>query len=141
MIGHGRRFKQAHAPNRTVIRIRRALCKLCRNTCTVLPAWSLPFTHYSLETRQQSWDGFRDGKPLADAAPVLQDADHCPDEATMRRWFRRRVEALGNWLVWARSWQTLLGHSIPTILTWDFWAAVRILIPEKKRDEIRQNGP
>jgi hypothetical protein len=141
IVGHGRRWKQAHAPGCTRILIRRAICKLCQKTCTVLPAWSLPSTHYSVETRQQSWDRQREGESVMDAAPVLQDPDHSPDESTLRRWLRRRIEALGSGLVLARSWQTLLWRPVPTILAWDFRAALRILIPEKKRDAISPNGP
>src|SRR5438552_19114024 len=78
MLGHGRRRKQAHPERHPWIRIRRAICTRCGQTCTVLPAWSLPFTHFSLETRQHSGERYCAGMPLEDYAPILRVADRVP---------------------------------------------------------------
>jgi len=139
MIGHGRRSKQAHAPDRDRIPVRRALCKLCEITCTILPAWSLPYTHYALETRQATVHNWMSGKPRNEAAPVLKNPDRSPDAATVSRWSERRLEAFYATWEWVR--KNLLRLPLPTILAWDFRAALRILIPEAKRDELLANGP
>ncbi len=141
MIGHGRRWKQAHEPNHILIRVRRAICKLCGKCSTVLPAWSLPHTRYGLETRRQSCESYLNGTPLGEAAPVLQDPDCSPDESTLRRWFRRRIEAARLWLDWAQSLKIPIWLCVPTVIAWDFRAALRILIPETKRDAKAGNGP
>jgi len=126
--GHGRRRKQAHGRERCSIRYRRGICKCCDQTLTVLPAWSLPYTHYTLRTRQESGAGFGSGRPLEEAAPTLADADRCPDAATLRRWFQRRVSSLDCWLRLLGSLRMWLAP--PTILAWDWQWAIRILIPE-----------
>jgi hypothetical protein len=89
IIGHGRRRKQAHDETHDWIAIRRGLCKLCRKTFTFLPAFSLPYTHYSLLAwsealrryfvEQCSWEA---------ATPSLKDPDRVVDSSTLRRWFR-----------------------------------------------------
>lgn len=128
IIGHGRRRKQAHGPSTQTIRYRRGACRRCPLTITVLPAWSLPYTHYRLETRQQSGALFLAGAPLEESAPALQDPDRSPDIRTLRRWFQRR---LLSWCCWLRSSAALrLYCRPPTILAWDLAAGFRILIPE-----------
>ncbi|MGI8741945.1 MAG: DUF6431 domain-containing protein [Bryobacteraceae bacterium] len=129
IIGHGRRWKQAHDERHDWIRVRRGFCKHCETTCTVLPAWSLPYSHYSVFTRQQSCEQFCDGAPLERTAPTLQDPDRIPDGSTLRRWFERRLESLLCWLYLAR--QAPIFRA-PTILAWDWRAALRILIPEPR---------
>ena len=124
VIGHGRRSKQAHDAQHTIIRIRRGWCKQCHVTITVLPAWSLPYTRYSLAARAQAAEHYlRERIPIQQAAPVVQDGDRVADASTLRRWFWRRIESGWNCL---RSAVLFL----PTILAWDWRAAGRILIPE-----------
>ncbi len=89
VIGHGRRRKQAHDQQHTWIRIRRGFCKHCETTCTVLPAWSLPYSHYSVQTRQRSSERYCAGAPIERAAPILLDADRIPDASTLQGWFRQ----------------------------------------------------
>ncbi len=126
VIGHGRRRKQAHDAHHVCIRIRRGLCKQCHVTITVLPAWSLPYTHYSLATRAEAFKRGVEGRiPIEQAAPPVQDADRVADPSTLRRWFERRLQSWWNCLHRAE----LL---VPTILAWDWRAARRILIPEPR---------
>ena len=128
IVGHGRRCKQAHGPTTQIIRYRRGACRRCAVTITVLPAWSLPHTHYQLQTRQQSGVRYLAGAALEQCAPPLQHADRSPDVRTLRRWFERRLMAVC-W--WSHSSAALrLFCRPPTILAWDLAAAVRILIPE-----------
>src|SRR5467141_3673269 len=98
VIGHGRRSEQAHDERRSWIRIRRGLCKHCRATCTVLPAWSLPHTHYSVQTRQRSSERYYAGAPIEHAAPFLSDAIRIPDACTLRGWFQQRIASVLGWL-------------------------------------------
>jgi hypothetical protein len=112
IVGHGRRRKQAHDEHHDWIGIRRGLCQGCGKTFTLLPQFSLPYTHYSLLARcralrrhyveRSSWE---------EAAPTLKDPDRVPDPSTLRRWsvgldrsqaassFRRQTFArLAHWL-------------------------------------------
>ena len=87
--GHGWRRKLAHDASHDWIKYRRGLCKFCKQTVTFLPAFSLPYTHYSLVARSQvlrrrfvehcSWES---------AAPPLKDPNRVPDPSTLRRWCR-----------------------------------------------------
>jgi hypothetical protein len=54
IIGHGWRRKQAHDNSHDWIKYRRGLCKLGKHTLSFLPAFSLPYTHYSLVARGQA---------------------------------------------------------------------------------------
>jgi hypothetical protein len=128
VIGHGRRRKQAHGGKRTSILVRRGISKCCGRTCTVLPAWSLPGTQYSLETRRQSYACYTCGAALEEAAPPLADPDRSPDASTLRRWFERRLSSLSCWVQSCR--KMCIFFLPPTILAWDWQAAVRILVPE-----------
>jgi Domain of unknown function (DUF6431) len=84
--GHGWRRKQAHDASHDWIKYRRGLCKFCKQTVTFLPAFSLPYIHYSLAARSQvlrrrfvehcSWES---------AAPPLKDPNRVPDPSTLRR--------------------------------------------------------
>jgi hypothetical protein len=134
IVGHGRREKLAHDEWHTSIRIRRGRCNGCGLTCTVLPAWSLPRTQYSLYTRQKSSERYENGLPLEQAAPPLRDPDRTPDASTLRRWFERR---LGSLLCWLKARIPLP----PTILAWDLTAALRILVRETKPDANQSCGP
>lgn len=112
IIGHGWRSKQAHDENHDWIKYHRGSCNLCELTFTFLPAFSLPYTHYSLVTRSEvlrrrfvehcSWES---------AAPPLKDPDRLPDSSTLRRWcrsldsscpafssLRRTLETVEQWL-------------------------------------------
>jgi hypothetical protein len=53
IIGHGWRRKQAHDDSHDWIRYRRGQCPLCGVIFSFLPAFSLPYTHYSLVARRE----------------------------------------------------------------------------------------
>jgi len=112
IIGHGRRRKQAHDEHHDWIGIRRGLCQGCGKTFTLLPLFSLPYTHYSLLARCQAlrrrWE---EHCAWEEATPTLKDPDRVPDPSTLRRWsvgldrsqpaasFRRQTFArLAHWL-------------------------------------------
>ena len=116
VIGHGWRNRQAHDATHTRIRIRRAICKLCHLTLTMLPGWLVPGGHYSLAARQPD-------RPLEECIPDSADSDRSADPSTVRRWFRRRTESL--WLILPGKWLPP-----PTLFAWDWKAASRTLIPE-----------
>ncbi len=126
VIGHGRREKQAHDQSHTQIQVRRGICKGCGKTITVLPAWSLPYTHYSLYARQEAVNRWIDHGRLEDAAPVVKDADRVTDPSTLRRWIQQRLDSLWRWIATLR----IYGMPPPTILAWDWHAIRHILIPE-----------
>ena len=125
VIGHGRRWRQAHDKIHDSIRVRRGLCGGCERTLTVLPDWCVPGGRYSLAARQQAIGRLACGLALEPAAPECRDPDQVAAPATIRRWAWRRIESL---TMWAALGSTLL--NAPTILAWDWWAALRILIPE-----------
>jgi hypothetical protein len=54
IIGHGWRRKQAHDDSHDWIKYHRGLCKVGKHTLSFLPAFSLPYTHYSLVARSQA---------------------------------------------------------------------------------------
>lgn len=54
IVGHGRRRKQAHDHQRDWIWIRRGRCVRCGKTFTILPTWSPPCCHYSIDCRQRA---------------------------------------------------------------------------------------
>jgi hypothetical protein len=90
IIGHGRRRKQAHDETHDWINIRRGVCNLCGTTFTLLPGFSLPYTHYSLVARSQSLQRYFDENcSWENAAPTVKDPDRIADPSTLRRWFRR----------------------------------------------------
>lgn len=52
-----------------------------------LPAFSLPYTHYSLLARCQALlRRFVEHCSWENAAPKFEDADRVPDSTTLRRW-------------------------------------------------------
>jgi hypothetical protein len=81
-------------------------------TISFLPAFSLPYTHYSLVTRSEALRRrFVEGRSWEDAAPVLKDPDRVPAPSTLRRWcrsldsspaafsyLRRALKAVTQWL-------------------------------------------
>jgi hypothetical protein len=130
IIGHGWRRKQAHDDSHDWIKYRRRLCKLCKVTFTFLPAFSLPYTHYSLVARSQALRRrFLERRSWESAAPPLKDPDRVPDPSTLRRWgrsldssqpafsfLRPTLEAVEQWLArgeslafgsWRLSWPTV----------------------------------
>jgi hypothetical protein len=89
IIGHGRRRKQAHDETHDWIKIRRGICNLCGMTFTLLPCFSLPYTHYSLLARSQALQRyFTENRSWESAAPAVKDPDRIADPSTLRRWFR-----------------------------------------------------
>jgi hypothetical protein len=60
---------------------------MCGVTISFLPAFSLPYTHYSLIARSEALRRrFAEGSSWEDAAPRLKDADRVPAPSTLRRW-------------------------------------------------------
>jgi hypothetical protein len=56
-------------------------------TVSFLPAFSLPYTHYSLVARSEAVRlRFVEGCSWEDAAPPLKDPDRVPAPSTLRRW-------------------------------------------------------
>jgi len=128
IIGHGLRRKQAHDELHSRIWIRRGLCRSCRKTFTILPTWSLPYTHYSLHCRQQAWESLREAGSWEESVPNTKEPNRLPDPSTVRRW-AGQLFFLGVLLV-SRLWQAT-GWNIfgpPTILAWD-WSAIRLILP------------
>ena len=111
-MGHGRRQKQAHDEHHDWIKIRRGICNLCGKTITFLPAFSLPYTHYSLIARSAALRRyFVEGQSWEAAAPAVKDPDRLADPSTLRRWFRaldssrppfvclrRTIQAVHQWI-------------------------------------------
>jgi hypothetical protein len=130
IIGHGQRRKSAHDDRQERVWVRRGLCRLCGKTFTILPRWSPPYGHYSLRCRQQACDAVcANGAGWEQAAPHCKDPARLPDPTTLRRWASRRLISL--WCVTkARIWDLMAGRFFraPTILTWDWAAASRILL-------------
>ena len=119
MVGHGRRWRQAHDLTHRRFLVRRARCKKCGRTHTVLPPECVPGTVYNLLARQQALRRLADGATAEDAAPDCADPDRVADPATVRRWFWRRIQSL-RFILWRA----------PTTLAWDWFASRRILIAE-----------
>jgi hypothetical protein len=85
----GWRPKQAHDSSHDWIRYRRGECQICRITVSFLPAFSLPYTHYSLVARSEALRRrFVERRSWEDAAPPLKDPDRVPAPSTLRRWCR-----------------------------------------------------
>ena len=85
----GWRSKQAHDSSHDWIRYRRGECQNCGVTITFLPAFSLPYSHYSLVARSEALRRrFVEGRSWEDSAPPLKDPDRVPVPSTLRRWCR-----------------------------------------------------
>ena len=131
IVGHGLRRKQAHDSQRDWIRIRRGRCPPCRKTFTILPVWSLPYCHYSIDCRQRAWDEVCANIDIGweQAAAHCKDATRLPDPGTLRQWACGRLVSLWYgakaWMCGLMPWKFL---QAPTILAWDFAAASRILL-------------
>jgi hypothetical protein len=110
----GWRSKQAHDRSHDWIRYRRGECQnpKCGVTISFLPAFSLPYTHYSLVARSEVLRRrFVEGRTWEDAAPSLKDPDRVPAPSTLRRWcrsldparpsfryLRRALKTIAQWL-------------------------------------------
>ena len=119
VIGHGRRFRQAHDRTHDSIRIRRGICLQCRRTLTVLPCYCIPGAQFSLPARREALGRLAEGHTLEEAAPECRDPDRIADSSTVLRWAWRRIESL-RFALWRA----------PTLLAWDFLAVSRILFVE-----------
>ena len=116
IIGHGRRTKQAHDEYHDWIGIRRGRCLVCRTTFTLLPLFSLPYTHYSLLARCQALRRrFVEHCSWEEATPTCKDPDRVADASTLRRWsshldrtqlalsfLRQTIAHVAHWLARAR---------------------------------------
>lgn len=90
IVGHGWRLKQAHDEQHDWIRIHRGLCRDCGKSFTLLPCFSLPYTHYSLGARGQALhQRFVEGRGWDSVALTLKDSQRVADPSTLRRWFGR----------------------------------------------------
>lgn len=111
IIGHGWRSKQAHDENHDWIKYHRGSCNLCELTFSFLPAFSLPYTHFSLIARSAALRRrFVEHCSWESAAPPLKDPNRIPDPSTLRRWcrnldsspafsfLRRTLQAVEQWL-------------------------------------------
>jgi hypothetical protein len=111
IIGHGWRRKQAHDDSHDWIKYRRGHCKLGKHTLSFLPAFSLPYTHYSLVARGQTLRRrFVEHYSWESSAPTMKDPNRIPDSSTLRRWcrnldsspafsfLRRTLQAVEQWL-------------------------------------------
>jgi hypothetical protein len=131
IVGHGQRRKQAHDSQRDWIRIRRGRCRPCRKTFTILPLWSPPYCHYSIDCRQQAWDEVCANIDIGweQAAPHCKDPTRLPDPGTLRKWACGRLVSL-----WYSARVCMYGliswrfFRASTILAWDGAAASRILL-------------
>jgi hypothetical protein len=84
IVGHGRRLKQAHDRWHKQIGIRRGLCRPCQKTFTVLPDWSPPSGHYSLQCRQEAWELLhRPDSNWERCVPDVADATRSPEPSTV----------------------------------------------------------
>jgi hypothetical protein len=128
IIGHGRRRKQAYDQRHDWIWIRRGLCRPCRKTFTILPAWSPSYGQYSLHCRQQAWQSLYKARIWEETVPHTKDPNRSPDASTVRRW-AAQLFGLGVFLL-SQLWQgrgcNIFGP--PTILAWD-WRAIRLILP------------
>jgi hypothetical protein len=127
VIGHGRRRRQAHDSSHDRIRVRRGICKHCGRTLTVLPGWCVPQAIYSLTMRQETVGGLANGASAEQAPAECRDPNRIADANTVRRWIRRRLESF--LFCAAVNWRRLC---VPTLLVWDWRAALRILIADPK---------
>lgn len=138
VVGHGLRRKQAHDEEHDWITIRRGICRPCGKTITFLPAFSLPYSHYSLIARSEALRRFFvEGCSWEKAAPPVKDPHRIADPSTLRRWFqsldssqpifsslRRTLQALDQWLrggqVFRYDHRDLAWRTVFPFLHW-FW--------------------
>jgi hypothetical protein len=132
IVGHGRRRRQAHDRHAIGSGFAAGRCAPCRKTFTILPAWSPPYCHYSIDCRKQAWDEVcANDAGWEQAAPHCKDSTRLPDPATLRRWTWRGLVSLWCavkvWMFSLTPWKFL---QTPTILAWDWVAVARILFPK-----------
>ena len=122
IIGHGKRRKQAHDADHDWIWIRRGLCCRCEKSFTILPLWSLPYTHYSLHCREHACRNCQNLGSAEQSAPTLRDPDRVPDGSTIRRWLRC-IES------WRACLRLALRHEfcLPTIRAWN-WPSLTAMV-------------
>ena len=137
IIGHGRRLRQVHDEAHERIWIRRGICRRCRSTFTVLPAWLVPFGHYGLCCRQQACERIAKGDSAEEAAPHCKDPARLPDASTVRRWVGRRLFSLCGWAKLAAIARCFF--AVPTIFAWDLGAGCRMVRLEARVRE--PSGP
>ena len=125
VIGHGRRFRQAHDDRHERIWARRGICHPCGKTFTILPEWLAPSGHFTLRCRQQACESIAAGDSIEQAAPHCKDPSRSPDPSTLRRWAQRRLLSVCCWVQAGTIGEHLL--RAPTILAWDLNAVCRIL--------------
>jgi hypothetical protein len=123
VIGHGRRWRQAHDRLHSLVRVRRGKCKVCHCTFTCLAPECIPGAVYTLPARQQAIAQVAAGASCQDAIPLCSHPDRVADPSTIRRWLRRRLASLP-------FIGTCIRYHAPTILAWDCLAFCRILFPE-----------
>ena len=125
IIGHGRRFRQAHDDQRERMLVRRGICHPCGKTFTILPDWLAPSGHFSLHCRQQACESIAAGDSIEEAAPHCKDPSRSPDPSTLRRWVQRRLLSVRFWVKAGAIGERLL--RAPTIVAWDLNVVCRIL--------------
>jgi Domain of unknown function (DUF6431) len=125
VIGHGRRFRQAHDDRHERIWARRGICHPCGKTFTILPEWLAPSGHFTVRCRQQACESLAAGDSIEQAAPHCKDPSRSPDPSTLRRWAQRRLLSVCCWVQAGAIGEHLL--RAPTILAWDLNAVCRIL--------------
>jgi hypothetical protein len=125
IIGHGRRYRQAHDDRHESIWVRRGICNPCGKTFTVLPDWLVPSAPFSMRCRQQACEHIAGGDSVEQAAPHCKDPSRSPDPSTLRRWTNRRLLSVRCWLNAGAIGQHFL--LAPTIVAWDLGALCRIL--------------
>ena len=125
IVGHGRRFRQAHDDRHDRIGVRRGICHSCGKTFTILPDWLAPSGHFSLCCRQEAGERIAAGESAEQAPPQCRDPSRSPDPSTLRRWAQRRLLSVCCWLKAGVIGEHFLRS--PTILAWDLGAVCRIL--------------
>jgi hypothetical protein len=135
IVGHGWRRKQAHDEEHDWIPIRRGVCHDCGKTFTLLPCFSLPYTHYSLLARLHVLhQRFVEGRCWESVVLALKDPQRVADPTTLRRWFGRCHGSLPP-LSKLRSVLTAVSQRLPgrvpaTCPTWrSSWLALVVFLP------------
>ena len=125
IIGHGRRFRQAHDDRHERICVRRGICHPCNKTFTILADWLVPSAPFTLRCRQQACENVAAGASVEQAAPHCKDPSRSPDPSTLRRWAHPRLLSVRCWVKAGGIGQRFL--RAPTIVAWDLSALCRIL--------------
>lgn len=89
LIGHGSYPRTVIDPGEaTLIRVKRWLCAVCRQTVSILPSFCLPWRHYRASVIQTVLDGrFASGVSWSAILGRFQPAD-LPTATTCREWAR-----------------------------------------------------